>query len=109
MRLHALNVVAWGALFFLRPRDARHVVGEFARRLPRPAPEAARDAVQRLKPIGTCLSRSLAIASVLPDAEVIIAVRRDGGPGDVRAHAWVEWEGEPLDPSEVLGEELARL
>jgi hypothetical protein len=55
------------------------------------------------------LSRSLAIASVLPQASVVIAVRRDGAPGDVRAHAWVEWEGGPLDPTEVMGEELARL
>jgi hypothetical protein len=109
MDVHALNVMARVALFFLRPKDAQRLVGRVADAWPRRLGEdEARRAVQRLKPLGTCLSRSLAIAAMLPNAEVIIGIRKEVA-GEVRAHAWVEWAGRPLDAEEAVGEELARL
>jgi hypothetical protein len=60
------------------------------------------------------LSRALTVAARLPDAEVVIAVR----PGEshegtkvegVGAHAWVELERVPLDATDALGQEIARL
>jgi hypothetical protein len=109
LSLHALNLTALVALAFLKPKDARGLIGHLGARLPRRLDEGqARDAVGRLKPLGTCLSRSLAIAARLPNAEVVIGVRKEGA-GDVRAHAWVELDGKPLIADEVVGEELARL
>lgn len=57
---------------------------------------------------GTCLSRSLAIAARMPDAEVVIGVA-PGGASPLFAHAWVEMNGTPLDPTEVAGSVIARL
>ncbi len=109
LSLHALNLTALVALAFLKPRDARGLVGRLGAKLRRPLdPTTAREAVDRLKPVGTCLSRSLAIAARLPDAQVVIGVRKESG-GAVRAHAWIELRGKPLVDGEVVGEELARL
>jgi Transglutaminase-like superfamily len=106
LSLHALNLVAVVALAFLKPKRARGLVGRLGATSHSIDEAEARDAVFRLKPLGTCLSRSLAIAARLPNAEVVIGVRRDS---DVRAHAWVELAGKPLVESEVIGVELARL
>ncbi len=109
LSLHALNLAALVALAFMRPRDAHELIGRLGARLPHRLDEAAaRDAVARLKPVGTCLSRSLAIAARLPNAEVVIGVRTEG-VGAVRAHAWVELRGKPLVDGEVVGQEMARL
>src|SRR5882762_6083138 len=109
LTLHLLNLTAFLALGVFRPRQARRLIERLAS-LPRSIDEeTARDAVERLKPLGTCLSRSLAIAARLPRAEVVIGVRKDEHQGDVRAHAWVELEGRPLVDDEMVGEELARL
>jgi hypothetical protein len=110
LSLHALNLAAVVALAFLPPREAHDLIDRLGARLPRPIDEdTARDAVARLKPLGTCLSRALAIAARLPTADVVIGVRKDAMAGDVRAHAWVEVHGKPLVDGEVVGEELARL
>ncbi len=109
LSLHALNLAALVALAFMKPREVRGLMGRLGAKLHRDIDEVtARDAVGRLKPVGTCLSRSLAIAARLPNAEVVIGVRKEGA-GDVRAHAWVELGGKPLVDGEVVGEELARL
>jgi Transglutaminase-like superfamily len=108
--LHALNLAALLALRFLKPKDAYGLIGRIGAKMPRRIDEAtARDAVGRLKPLGTCLSRSLAIAARLPNAEVVIGVRKDQEDGDLRAHAWVEVAGRPLVNAEMVGDELARL
>lgn len=110
LSLHALNLAALVALTCLKPRDARSLVERLGKAMPdRLDRSDAAEAVVRLKPLGTCLSRSLAIASRLPEAQVVIGVRKEGLLGDVRAHAWVEHLGRPLVASEVVGEELARL
>jgi hypothetical protein len=67
----------------------------------------ARSAASRLRG-GTCLSRALAIAARLPNSEVVIGVR-EGAVREIDAHAWVESNREPIDPSQVAGEEIARL
>jgi hypothetical protein len=57
---------------------------------------------------GTCLSRALAIAARAPQAEVVIGVApRSGQP--LLAHAWLELAGEPVDASDVAGNEIVRL
>jgi hypothetical protein len=57
---------------------------------------------------GTCLSRALAVVARAPDAEMVIGVApRAGDP--LFAHAWLEQAGEPIDPADVAGHEIARL
>jgi hypothetical protein len=56
---------------------------------------------------GTCLSRALAAASLIPDSEVVIAV---APPEDshLEAHAWVEKGGRRLSSNDVGVREIAR-
>jgi hypothetical protein len=73
--------------------------------------EQARAAAECLFPRGTCLSRALAIAAALPDAEVVIGAAPE--PGAVlRAHAWLEIRGTIVETTPNAGvapPELARL
>jgi hypothetical protein len=89
-RAHAL-LVGIGAL--LPPRAQRSEI---------------RRAAWRLRRRGTCLSRSLALAARIPDAEIVIGVapRTDAL---FFAHAWLELHGEAIDPSDREGSEIARL
>src|SRR5579863_8689248 len=57
---------------------------------------------------GSCLSRSLVVAARVPRGDVVIAVDPKR-PGRLFAHAWVEMDGEPIDPSDVAGTVIARL
>lgn len=54
---------------------------------------------RRLRPLGTCLSGSLALSTLLEGAgvpcEVRLGVRRHRG--SFQAHAWVELDGRPLN------------
>jgi hypothetical protein len=43
----------------------------------------------------------------VPSADVVIGVMPRGGA--LLAHAWIEMNGEPLDPAQVTGAEIARL
>ncbi len=57
---------------------------------------------------GTCLSRSLAIASRTPRASLVIGVERRES-ALLTAHAWVEIDGEPLHSTDPAGVVIARL
>ncbi len=72
------------------------------------SPDEARRVSRSLLRHGTCLSRSLALAARTPTADVVIGVapRKDA---PLHAHAWVEMEGGPIDPSDVSGAPIARL
>lgn len=68
----------------------------------------ARAAMRALSAHGTCLTRSLAIASRMPRADIAIGVVHD--PTEpLRAHAWVEIDGTPIEPAEPVGAVIARL
>lgn len=72
------------------------------------APSDVRVAANRLSTRGTCFSRALALAARTPASEVVIGV--DLRPGNqLRAHAWLEIAGKPLEGSEPSGVEIARL
>jgi Transglutaminase-like superfamily len=110
--LHALNALALAALHARSPAFASRVVGAVAKKTPvRLDADRARHAIARLRG-GTCLSRSIALASVVDGAEVVIGVR----PGDdgavakgVHAHAWVEVNARALRDEDVIGQEIARV
>jgi hypothetical protein len=110
--LYALNVLAYAALQTSSPAMASRIVSKTARRTRvRLDADGARRALFLLRG-GTCLSRSLAIASLVPDAEVVIGVRpsEEGGPSrGIHAHAWVEVNARPLRESDVMGREIARM
>lgn len=112
-RLQALHYLARTALRFCPPLRAKAIVDGAAQWLP-PLRDAsdARAAVRLLFPRGSCLTRAVTIAAMLPAAEVVIGIAPPRTPR-ARAHAWLEIGGEPVDtvPGESLGfpDELARL
>lgn len=112
VRLRALHWVARVMLRVRSPLHARALVERIGRRLPPlRGVEGARDAVLTLFPSGSCLSRAVAIAAVLPDADVVIGVD-PWQSARLRAHAWLEIGGERVDTDprgSPLPEELARL
>jgi hypothetical protein len=70
--------------------------------------DEARLVLRALLRHGTCLSRALAVAARTPTADVVIGVEpRKDAP--LFAHAWVEMDGAPIDPSDVAGTVIARL
>jgi hypothetical protein len=89
----------------LRAHAIMQRVGWFLPSLRTPA--EARAAVESLQRWGTCLSRALAVAARTPGADVVIGVQPDQGA--LRAHAWLELSGEPVDQSAPAGCEIARL
>lgn len=106
----ALNVTAWVLLHVRPPIEAKRAVDGIARWLPPCREPGDARLMKRALRGGTCLSRSMAVASRLTGAEVVIGVR----PGEPRAsalhaHAWVEWQGKPLDENDVQGDIIARL
>lgn len=72
------------------------------------SPEEARLVARSLLRHGTCLSRSLALAARAPTADVVIGVTPHG-QASIRAHAWIEMNGAPIDAADVAGAEIARL
>ncbi len=108
-----LNVLALALLRACSPLTAHAVVRRIAALLPelpeRRTPDAVLRAMSALRaPRGTCLSRSLAMAARTPGADIVIGVTRGDG-GALVAHAWLEVDGAPLDPSDPVGREIARL
>jgi hypothetical protein len=98
VRLHALHCLARVALRVRPPMRAKALVDRMARRFPplRGGIESARDAVDTLFPTGSCLSRAVAIAAVLPGAQVVLGVDA-WSAARVRAHAWLEIDGVRVD------------
>ena len=62
----------------------------------------------RLRSRGTCLSRSLALAARMPEAEVVIGAAPRRGER-LFAHAWVELRGEPVHMNEDEKHEIGRV
>jgi hypothetical protein len=104
-----LNVAAYVLLRFRKPLEVQAALARIGPILPQ---LHTRRQIQRASAAlgrrGTCLSRALAVAARAPEAEVVIGVCP---PGETpfRAHAWLELQGEPLDPSDPSGAEIARL
>jgi hypothetical protein len=105
----ALLLAAHGLLRVCTPLRAHFVarrIGRFFR--PITTREEARRMAFRLRPLGSCLSRSLAVAARARTADVVIAVE-PSRRGAFMAHAWVELGGEPIDASDVMGSVIVRL
>ena len=104
-----LHAVARIALRCCSPRLAYAIVTEVGAFLPQHPDHAhVRCAGARIRRKGTCLSRALTLAARTPSAELVIAVAPRAGQR-LFAHAWLEFEGIPLEPSEVAGSEIARI
>jgi hypothetical protein len=104
----ALHLVARVALRVQSPLAAKRTVDMAASFLPRVRGRAA--ALRVLRSVagrGTCLTRSLVVASRVEDAEVVIGVSPTSRSID--AHAWVEIGGAPLADDDARGEVIARL
>jgi hypothetical protein len=96
-------------LRFVPPGRALRRLRTLGKLLPRlDSVEDARAAVSSLRPRGTCLSRSLAIAARAPRAAVVIGVD-PSGEECVFAHAWLEIDGCPLEPADVAGRVIAKI
>ena len=79
-----------------------------ARLTPIDTVDEARRASRAIARHGTCLSRAVAVAARTPTADVVIGVEpRKDAP--LFAHAWIEMNGSPIDPSDVAGTVIARL
>lgn len=104
-----LLVLARGLLRAARPLQAHAVMVRLGAWLPAlHTPEDARLAARSLGRHGSCLSRALAVAARAPTADVVIGVEPRGA-APLFAHAWVEMDGAPIDPTDVAGVIIARL
>lgn len=105
----ALHAVAWTLLHVSAPARAHQILVRLGAWLPEiRTPDEARRVARTLASHGTCLSRSFAIAARAPSADVVIGVApRPNAP--LLAHAWIEMDGNPVDPSEVMGKAIGRL
>jgi hypothetical protein len=113
LRLRGLHCVARIALRVARPLRAKAVVDRAAGGFTlHGGADIARTAVRDLFPAGSCLSRAVAIASVIPGAEVVIGVD-PWGSARLSAHAWLEVDGTRVDTNPGDGvdfpDELARI
>jgi hypothetical protein len=115
LQLRGLHWVARLALRVLPPIRAKRVVDSVAR-VARPLSSSAdaADAQVVLRDRGTCLTRALTIAALLPGSEVVIGVN-PRWQMRLHAHAWVELNHRPVagTQEEALGafeeKSLARL
>lgn len=104
---HALHAVARVSLRVRSPLAAKRIVDAVGKALPRLGLGEAMELGTELECSGTCLSRALAIAALLPDAEVVIGT--DGAVHAFSAHAWVERDGVIVTGAGLLTREIARL
>jgi hypothetical protein len=104
-----LHLIARVALRVARPLNAKRIV-DLAGRWVGPLPDVAiaQRVARSINTRGTCLSRALTIAALLPGAQVVIGVDARAR-SQLLAHAWIEYGGRALDVSEVRGLEIARL
>ncbi len=105
MSSHVLHGVAWLSLRALSPLKAMSVTRFAGSFLPRLSKHEASDVAARLRG-GTCLTRSMTIASRVRGASLVIGGEKKMG---LRAHAWVEVEGRPLSGQTTLTDVLVRL
>jgi hypothetical protein len=110
MAMRLLHAAARVALRVQSPANARRTVDRVGRWLGNfDGIEAACDAANLLAGGGSCLSRSLAIASRLPGAQVVIGAD-PRWTAQFTAHAWVEWRSHVVDTASLAtrGEIVAR-
>lgn len=112
LRLKGLHWLARVALRLRPPLEAKAVVDRVAQHMPQlRGADDARAAVRALGPSGSCLSRAVAVAAILPGADVVIGIDV-WRSAQLAAHAWVEVDGECVDTNvdgSALPTELARL
>ncbi|SRR6266511_2369185 len=116
---HLLNLVAFVGLRYRSPTQAQRWVAKLGRLGPELGSKAeAMSALEGLGSFGSCLSRSLSVASRCPGAHVVIGVTRPSTDqacrgtqleSAIRAHAWVELDGTPLYPEPENWAEIARV
>lgn len=114
--LHLLTRVA---LRVTSPSKAFAFVARVARPLSRIEPNHG--ALSRLGSRGSCLSRSITLASRMQGARVAVGVKKSGyravaatrfglrGRDAISAHAWIEVNGSPINELEPFGKVIAYL
>lgn len=101
--LRALHGLARLSLRVTSPLKAKGVVDAAARFVPLlHSTERAKAAMSLLDGRGSCLSRSLTVAALLPGSEVVIGVN-PSAPEGFHAHAWVELNGTALGDTSTEG------
>ena len=104
-----IHLLARALLHVCSPRRAHAILTRVGQLLPQHRDRNdVIEAAHRLQKHGTCLSRALAVAARADQAELVIGIspRTIGRPF---AHAWLELSGLPIDPSDAVGVEIARL
>jgi Transglutaminase-like superfamily len=92
---HAHHGAVWLVVKVAKLDHAKAVARAGARFLPELDADRARELFADLRPVGTCLSRALTIASRLRDAEVAFGFDPARAP-NFRPHAWVLHGGREL-------------
>ncbi len=92
---HAHHGAVWLAVKVAKLEHAKVVARVGARFVPALNVQSAQVLFDELRPVGTCLSRSLTIASRLPGAEVAFGFDPARAP-NFRPHAWVVVAGHAL-------------
>ncbi len=109
--VHLWHAACWAAVQTLPPQRAARLAGLVGKRLRQWSTGDAASYARALRG-GTCLSRSLAIASRIGNARVAIGAEAGVAGASVSrfvAHAWVEVDGVPLIASEATGPAIAHL
>ncbi|MGH7438004.1 MAG: lasso peptide biosynthesis B2 protein [Polyangiaceae bacterium] len=112
MRALFLHGVARIAIRILPPLGALRLVRTIARSLPgyRPLGSSAAIAIgESMRRRGTCLTRSIALASQVQGAGVALGVRRGSGDPPFHAHAWAVKDGQAICRGDPDGEVIAVL
>jgi hypothetical protein len=108
-RLLGLHCVAWMAVRFLSPTSAKRAVDTVARLVPSFASEEeAEQGARALSAHGSCLTRAMTVAALLPGSEVAIGVDHSRS-ATLHAHAWVEVNGRPLGDTKGQSEGMQRM
>jgi hypothetical protein len=102
---HFVHLVARATLRWLSPLRAKSITDRIAALVPPlREPSDAQTAMQGLSGSGTCLTRALAVASRLAEAEVVIGLHPASKPFRT-AHAWVESNGTRIETVDALSAE----
>ncbi len=105
---HAHHAAVWVAVRAGDVERAKAVAIHGARLVPDLDASSARRMLHELARVGTCLSRSLAVAARLPRSEVAFGFDPADAP-HFRPHAWVLVDGTPLVPHDARATTLTQL
>jgi len=103
-----LHTIARLAIRLSTPVVARKIVFAAGSRFRKLSTIEATRLAHRLRRSGTCLTRALTIAALLPDAEVVVG-RSASDDRAFAAHAWVEHDGFVIDGTGPAVQEIGRL